>query len=171
MKKRRNITLLITLVTVIFLVTGCGSDTKKIENRLDNIEQKLDTTEVQEKLDSIESKIDTANQDAETETETQKKLEEANKKIEELQQQINNSSSGSGYEQIKFWQDGKVYKPRDDIQFYSDCFCSQAITGVKIISPIEDEMTLSNNLKVYAVLSDKGIIYSTEKPRLREVEQ
>ena len=146
-----------------------GSDTKKIENRIDNNEQKLDSTEVQEKLDSIESKIDTANQDTDTETEQQ--LKEANKTIEELQQQINNSSSGSGYEQIKFWTDGKVYTPRDDIQFYSDCFCSQAITGVKIISPIEDEMTLSNNLKVFAVLSDKGIIYSTEKPRLREVEQ
>ena len=171
MKKRRNVTLLIVLATVIFLMTGCGTDTTKIENQLDNIEKELNTTELQEKLDSIESKIDSSNQEAKTETETQKKLQEANKTIEELQQQINNSSSGSGYEQIKFWQDGKVYKSRDDIQFYSDCFCSQAISGVQIISPIEDEMTLSNNLKVFAVLSDKGIIYSTEKPRLREVEQ
>ncbi len=171
MKKRRNVTLLIVLATVIFLMTGCGSDTKKIENRLDNIEKELNTTELQEKLDSIESKIDSSNQEAKTETETQKKLQEANKTIEELQQQIDSNSSSSGYEQIKFWQDGKVYTPRDDIQFYSDCFCSQTISGVQIISPIEDEMTLSNNLTVYAVLSDKGIIYSTEKPRLREVEQ
>ena len=171
MKKRRNVTLLIVLATVIFLMTGCGTDTTKIENQLDNIEKELNTTELQEKLDSIESKIDSSNQEAKTETETQKKLQEANKTIEELQQQINSNSSSSGYEQIKVWQDGKVYKSRDDIQFYSDCFCSQAISGVQIISPIEDEMTLSNNLKVFAVLSDKGIIYSTEKPRLREVEQ
>ena len=169
MKKRRNATLLIVLATAIFLMTGCGSDTEKIEKQLENIEQQLDSTEVQKKLDSIESKLDKANQN--TDTEAKQQLEEANKTIEELQQQINNSSSGSGYEQIKFWQDGKVYKSRDDIQFYSDCFCSQAISGVQIISPIEDEMTLSNNLKVFAVLSDKGIIYSTEKPRLREVEQ
>lgn len=171
MKKRRNVTLLIVLATVIFLMTGCGSDTKKIENRLDNIEKELNITELQEKLDSIESKIDSSNQEAKTETETQKKLQEANKTIEELQQQIDSNSSSSGYEQIKFWQDGKTYNSsKEDLQFYSDCFCSQPITEVKIISSIEDELELSNNLKVYAVLSDKGIIYCTEKPDLEVVE-
>ena len=136
MKKRRNVTLLIVLATVIFLMTGCGTDTTKIENQLDNIEKELNTTELQEKLDSIESKIDSSNQEAKTETETQKKLQEANKTIEELQQQIDSNSSSSGYEQIKFWQDGKVYTPRDDIQFYSDCFYGNRLKICVVISNI-----------------------------------
>ena len=145
--------MIIILVAMMLAITGCGSDTKKLEEKIDNIAEKLDS----------QSK----------EAELQKKLDEANEQISNLKKQINSNSESGGFIDIKFWQDGKKYKAYydEEFQFYSDCFCSQPITDFVIISPIIDEVELSNEMQVYAVMSNKGIIYSTNWPELDEIEE
>lgn len=149
MKKRIILMILLASMTTI---AGCGSDTERIENKVDRVLEALDSQ----------------SQD----TELRKQLEAANNELTALkQQQKNNSSSSSSFINIKFWQDGKTYREYDEeFNFYSDCFCSQELnTDVKIISPIVDEVELSNDMTVYATLSDSGIIYSTEYPDLEEI--
>ena len=147
---RKRIMVMI-LVAMMLAITGCGSDTKKLEEKIDNIAEKLDSQS--------------------QEAELQKQLDAANEEISNLQQQIDSNSSSS-FINIKFWQDGKTYEAYDEeLDFYSDCYCSVAINDVKIVSPIVDEVELSNDMTVYAVMSDKGIIYSSNYPELDEVEE
>ena len=150
---RKRIMVMILVAMMLVMTTGCGSDTKKLENKIDSIAEKLDSQS--------------------REAELQKQLDEANKQISNLKQQIDSNSASGGFINIKFWQDAKKYKAYydEEFQFYSDCFCSQPITDVVIISPIIDEVELSNEMKVYAVMSDKGIVYSTNWPELDEIEE
>ena len=147
---RKRIILIILVITILS-ITGCGSDTTRLENKIDQIVEKLDSQSQEKAL--------------------QKQLDNANDQISDLQEQVDSDSS-TNFINIKFWQDGKRYKVYDEeFQFYSDCFCSKRITDVIIKSSVIDELELSNDIKVYAVLSNKGIIYSPNYPSLEEIKE
>lgn len=139
------------ITMIMFLMTACGeASNKKLLEKIDSIETKLEEQEKQEEL--------------------QKQLDKANAEISSLKQQLDGEDS-SNYVAIKFWQDGKTYKPYDEeFKFYADQYCSKQITEVTIISPIYDEVELENEITVYAMLSNKGIIWSSDYPRLDEIE-
>lgn len=73
---------------------------------------------------------------------------------------------------IFFWSDGCTYKPSEEtFQLYWDCFCSNKVgDSTLIISPQIMEVKLENGNTAFAMLSDKGIVWSVKRPYLQKIE-
>lgn len=139
-----------------------NSDLKKQISAQSDSENSLN--ELSEKL----SKSESALADAQSKTSTlEASLRESQSKVEELQQQLS-SSSDQSFLSIKFWSDGYTYSANtENFTFYSDCFCSDAIgSNITLTSKITDEVKLSNGLRVYAFMSENGLVWSTKIPNL-----
>ena len=80
-------------------------------------------------------------------------------------------SAYSSYVSIKFWSDGKTYYSKYTT-WYSDSYCSKKLASQDIIitSPTIDRFEASNGYTVYCCMSNVGLVYTSAKPYLYEVE-
>lgn len=80
-------------------------------------------------------------------------------------------SSDSEFLSIYFWSDGTRYQSKDELTFYSDCFCSQTVLSkLTFISDKTAKVLMKNGLTVYASMSNQGVVWSTSEPRFEPLE-
>lgn len=72
-----------------------------------------------------------------------------------------------------FAPDGNIYQADDGFNFYSDIDCKVAVNDVKLISEIWLQVQKAdengNFYKLYIMLSDKGYVYSKDKPHVEKI--
>lgn len=147
---RKRILLIALLTMMPFMMVGCSSSTDKIEKRLEKIEESIDSQSKEQEL--------------------KKQLETAENQVSALKQQLEGNTM-SEYLSLKFYQDGKTRKPYEEFKFFSDYYCTKELkTEIIIISPTIDELKLSNGMKVYASLSESGMVYCPEYPSFYDIE-
>lgn len=140
------------------------------QTTLEELETSLKNSASNEQLQTKQSQIDTLTADLNNYKAVNEIL---NQQIAELQankqpkQQINYPDES--YIELKFWTDGNNYKS-DKITWYSDPYCSKAISGeVIIISPTVSEDKLNNSYTVYTCLSSTNcLVYSSRYPWLQK---
>lgn len=89
--------------------------------------------------------------------------------LEECQGRL--ETSDSEFLSIYFWSDGTRYQSKDELTFYSDCFCSEAASPKLVfISANTAKVPMKNGLTVYASMSNQGVVWSTSEPRFEPLE-
>lgn len=149
-------------------------EAKRLNDTIDTYQTTLEELETSLKNsasnEQLQAKIDTLTADLNNYKAVNEIL---NQQIAELQankqpkQQINYPDES--YIELKFWTDGNNYKS-DKITWYSDPYCSKAISGeVIIISPTVSEDRLNNGYTVYTCLSSTNcLVYSSRYPWLQK---
>ena len=117
------------------------------------------------------------NNDLESQVETlQSEVERLTSENEELRVQMDTLSSITEADAVNilslvYERDGNIYKPADDFTFYSDIYCSNAVSGeIRFFSTEWLYEEIDNGNKVYILLSDEGFVYSIKKPQLKKIE-
>lgn len=67
-----------------------------------------------------------------------------------------------------FWSDGNTYTYNSNkYKFYTDCYCSNPMNDITTLSSsIIIEVDMSNQLTVYALMSENGLVFTAKKPSL-----
>lgn len=147
MKKYRIIATMVMIALAAFTLVGCtdsgSSEPTDEQARIEELEEKV-------------SQLTTENDGLTSELESAQALA---------------NSSDTDFISTFFWTTGVHYND-DDTTFYSDCFCSQELTGpVVFVSPQTVGVDLKNGFHVYAALSTDGIVWSTEDPNLNPIDE
>lgn len=79
------------------------------------------------------------------------------------------NSSDTEFFQIFFWQTDSLYSD-PEMQFYSDCYCSQPIDSPVFVSDKSIGVELKNGFYVFAAMSTDGLVWSTDGPNLNPIE-
>lgn len=152
MKKVFKVVARLAVITFVIVLLGCNvSKNQKIKD------QKAIIHQYEEEYITSTEEID-----------AESNLEDANKRIAELEQQISSGVEDNTYINIKFPSDGNYYKEAyDEVQFYSDPYCTVKLSNVRFMSPNIDNSQAENGLSIYCLRMDNGeICYCTESPYL-----
>lgn len=141
----RIITTILMLTLMASMLAGCAK------------KEPEEPTEEEVRIEELEYQVNQLKEENETLTSD----------MEYYKSMVN--SSDTEFFQIFFWQTGSLYSA-GDMQFYSDCFCSQPIESPVFVSNKSIGVELENGFYVFAALSTEGLVWSTDGPNLNPIE-
>ena len=177
MKKR--VLVIFLAVVMILVLSACGqkgelktlrAQVKKYQNELFDANDKI--KEKDEKIASLEQEA----QNFATEKDSlQKEIEDLKKQNSSTTEKLDFSTNSDGQQlmDLMFPVDGKSYIASQSVIFYRDKILSQRVgTGdeIRFISKNQEEVVADKekNLKVCVSRSENGLLYSADKPGIKE---
>ena len=177
MKKR--VLVIFLAVVMILVLSACGqkgelktlrAQVKKYQNELFDANDKI--KEKDEKIASLEQEA----QNFATEKDSlQKEIEDLKKQNSSTTEKLDFSTNSDGQQlmDLMFPVDGKSYIASQSVIFYRDKMLSQRVgTGdeIRFISKNQEEVVADKekNLKVWVSRSENGLLYSADKPGIKE---
>ena len=177
MKKR--VLVIFLAVVMILVLSACGqkgelktlrAQVKKYQNELFDANDKI--KEKDEKIASLEQEA----QNFATEKDSlQKEIEDLKKQNSSTTEKLDFSTNSDGQQlmDLMFPVDGKSYTASQSVIFYRDKILSQRVgTGdeIRFISKNQEEVVADKekNLKVWVSRSENGLLYSADKPGIKE---
>lgn len=177
MKKR--VLVIFLAVVMILVLSACGqkgelktlrAQVKKYQNELFDANDKI--KEKDEKIASLEQEA----QNFATEKDSlQKEIEDLKKQNSSTTEKLDFSTNSDGQQlmDLMFPVDGKSYIASQSVIFYRDKILSQRVgTGdeIRFISKNQEEVVADKekNLKVWVSRSENGLLYSADKPGIKE---
>lgn len=146
--------LLLTVLVTLGMV-GCGNRANTNANIVINQKMYEKEKEISSQYEEISQKLDEVNV-----------VKKENEQLKENNDNGNNIYQN--YVDIKFPEDGNIYICTDeDITFYSDEYCSNAIKIPKFSSEKIDEGEAQNGINIYILRTTSNqIVYTTQCPSL-----
>ena len=177
MKKR--VLVIFLAVVMILVLSACGqkgelktlrAQVKKYQNELFDANDQI--KEKDEKIASLEQEA----QNFATEKDSlQKEIEDLKKQNSSTTEKLDSSTNSDGQQlmDLMFPVDGKSYIASQSVIFYRDKILSQRVgTGdeIRFISKNQEEVVADKekNLKVWVSRSENGLLYSADKPGIKE---
>lgn len=187
MKKR--CTLILAVMLIGMLLTSCGifsGDSKKNDGELETLRSQVENlqkelSEAKEQAANAEKTTEELNNMTAERDSLQQQLTEMTQSRDSLQQQLtesetnrNTNSEGLELVELLFPKDGKMYHGNENIIFYSDSALSEKVgTGDQITfvskEKYEGTSDLDRDMKVWISRSESGLVFSTNKPDLKEI--
>ena len=185
MKKRMCLVVLVMLVSLICSSCGKKEEIANLKNEVADYEIKLSNAqqELEEKekeLSSLEQQIDTFKKELENVSKEsnskESELQSLKEENDSLAQQVETagvSADGQLLMELIFPVDGKSYVASQKVIFYKDVELSQKVgTGDQIafVSKEQKEVTADKEkeLKVWIARSESGLLFSANKPGIKE---
>ena len=153
--------LLLTVLVTLGMV-GCGNRANTNANIVINQKMYEKEKEISSQYEEISQKLDEVNV-------VKKENEQLKETVEQLKENNDNGNNiYQNYVDIKFPEDGNIYICTDeDITFYSDEYCSNAIKRPKFSSEKIDEGEAKNGINIYILRTTSNqIVYTTQCPSL-----
>lgn len=179
MKKR--VLVFFLAVVMVLLLSACGqkgelktlrAQVKKYQNELFDANDQI--KEKDEKIASLEQEAQNfATEKDSLQKEIDNLKEQNSSTTEKLKVDSSTNSDGQQLMDLMFPVDGKSYIASQSVIFYRDKILSQRVgTGdeIRFISKSQEEVVVDKekNLKVWVSRSENGLLYSADKPGIKE---
>lgn len=186
MKKR---CIFVVLILVVSLCSACGKGKKEeitnLKNEVAEYEVKLaeaqkeldkkkeEVTSLEKQLDTFKTELENVSRESSSKESELQSLKEENTSLAQQVESANVSSDGQLLIDLIFPVDGKAYLGSPKVIFYKDIDLSQKIgTGDQIpfVSKEQKEVTADQEkgLKVWIARSESGLLFSANKPGIKE---
>ena len=179
------ITIIVSVILVSVVLFIANGINKKQKQQKEEVEQVATESEALEEVEQVTTESETLEEKVEqvaTESETlekelesvQTELENTKKELEKTKTQLENirTENSQYFVDTVFWSDGNTYRETNGVELYWNYGCDEEVEEeLQFISPVVVwDLEMKNGIYVYAVRSNKGVVYSVFEPCLEVLE-